>query len=203
MAAIRNRRCKVEFTLPVRLPTLTSGFFFDGRAADEEWEKVARLGANITLASPEYPERLREIYDPPPVLWIRGAAHLSPPHRSQSPARATLLPMALARRDVTPPGSARPPRRQRQGREESIPVPAEASSRHACPLTLWGLGSTFVYPKENRKMAEEILAIVSDLSIGVLAVEASENSGTRVRARCAAEQDRDLRQRNREELVDT
>ena len=26
---------------------------------------------------PEYPERLKEIYDPPPVLWVRGAVELA------------------------------------------------------------------------------------------------------------------------------
>jgi DNA processing protein len=84
-------------------------------------------------------------------------------------------------------------------------------------LAVWGTGIDVVYPKENRKLAEEILAlggaivselpmgtfpapqnfprrnrILSGLSIGVLVVEASENSGTRVTARCAAEQNRDL-----------
>jgi Predicted Rossmann fold nucleotide-binding protein involved in DNA uptake len=84
-------------------------------------------------------------------------------------------------------------------------------------VAVWGTGIDVVYPKENRKLAEDILAlggaivsevpmgtfpapqnfprrnrIISGLSIGVLVVEASENSGTRVTARCAAEQNRDL-----------
>ncbi len=84
-------------------------------------------------------------------------------------------------------------------------------------LAVWGTGIDIVYPKENRKLAEEILAgggaivsevpmgtfpapqnfprrnrILSGLSVAVLVVEAGENSGTRVTARCAAEQNRDL-----------
>jgi DNA processing protein len=84
-------------------------------------------------------------------------------------------------------------------------------------IAVWGTGIDVVYPKENKKLAEEILAtggaivsempmgtfpapqnfprrnrILSGLSVAVLVVEAGENSGTRVTARCAAEQNRDL-----------
>jgi len=84
-------------------------------------------------------------------------------------------------------------------------------------VAVWGTGIDVIYPKENKKLAEEILAtggaivsefplgtfpapqnfprrnrILSGLSIAVLVVEAGENSGTRVTARCAADQNRDL-----------
>jgi DNA processing protein len=84
-------------------------------------------------------------------------------------------------------------------------------------IAVWGTGIDIVYPKENRKLAEEILAfggalvsevptgtfpapqnfprrnrILSGLSVAVLVIEAAENSGTRVTARCAADQNRDL-----------
>jgi DNA processing protein len=84
-------------------------------------------------------------------------------------------------------------------------------------VAVWGTGIDVIYPKENKKLAEQILelggAIVSEVplgtfpapqnfprrnrilsgvSIGVLVIEASENSVTRVTARCAEEQNRDL-----------
>ena len=70
------------FTLPLtaleglRLPAEAAQFLFDGkgrRAAEEEWARVSAQGSTlISYSCPEYPERLREIYDPPPVLWVRG-----------------------------------------------------------------------------------------------------------------------------------
>jgi DNA processing protein len=84
-------------------------------------------------------------------------------------------------------------------------------------VAVWGTGIDVIYPKENKKLAEDILAtggaivselpmgtfpapqnfprrnrILSGLAVAVLVVEAAENSGTRVTARCAADQNRDL-----------
>src|SRR5579862_1864548 len=64
----------------LRFPAEAAHFIFDGkarRAAEEEWERVASQGALIlSYDCASYPERLREIYDPPPVLWVRGNVHL-------------------------------------------------------------------------------------------------------------------------------
>ena len=83
-------------------------------------------------------------------------------------------------------------------------------------IAVWGTGIDVIYPKENKTLAESILLrrhhrfraqtrhlsraaefpprnrILSGMGIGVLVVEAGENSGTRVTARCALEQDRDV-----------
>src|ERR1035441_4904573 len=64
----------------LRFPAEAAQFIFDGKArqaAEEEWTRVSAQGATlVTYGCPEYPERLKEIYDPPPVLWVRGAATL-------------------------------------------------------------------------------------------------------------------------------
>jgi len=207
----------------LRLPAHAAQYFFDGKsrkAAVEEWSRVVEHGATIvTFGCPQYPNALKEIYDPPPVLWVSGAAHLlSLPSiavvgtRHPSPygsAVAEMLSRDLAaRRMLIVSGMAR-----------GIDTCAHkgALAARMTTVAVWGTGIDVIYPKENKKLAEDILAtggaivsevpmgtfpapqnfprrnrILSGLSIGVLVVEAAENSGTRVTARCAAEQDRDL-----------
>jgi DNA processing protein len=207
----------------LRFPAETAQFIFDGkarRAAEDEWERVAREGATlVSYHCPEYPERLREIYDPPPVLWVRGDVSLL-----KRPSVAI-----VGTRHPSPYGSGVA---EMLGRDLSVRrvlvVSGMARGIDTCAhkgalaarmptLAVWGTGIDVIYPKENKKLAEDILAaggaivseqpsgtfpapqnfprrnrILSGLSIGVLVVEAAENSGTRVTARCAAEQDRDL-----------
>jgi DNA processing protein len=207
----------------LRFPAQAAQFIFDGKAraaAEQEWARVAAQGATIiTYSCAEYPERLKEIYDPPPVLWVRGdAALLTRPAiavvgtRHPSPYGSGVAEMLsrdlAARRLLIVSGMAR-------GIDSSAHRGALAARMPT--VAVWGTGIDVVYPKENKKLAEEILAkggaivselpmgtfpapqnfprrnrILSGLSIAVLVVEASENSGTRVTARCAAEQNRDL-----------
>ncbi len=217
------------FTLPLtaleglRFPAEAAQFIFDGKArqaAEEEWARVVAQGATVvTYGCPEYPERLKEIYDPPPVLWVRGAASLlSRPGiavvgtRHPSPygsGMAEMLSRDLAvRRLLIISGMARG--------IDSCAHKGALAARMAT-VAVWGTGIDVVYPKENKKLAEDILAgggaiiselpmgtfpapqnfprrnrILSGLSVAVLVVEAAENSGTRVTARCAADQNRDL-----------
>jgi DNA processing protein len=217
------------FTLPLtdleglRFPAQAAQFIFDGkarRAAEEEWARVAAQGATlVSYSCLAYPERLREIYDPPAVLWVRGEIKLL-----SRPAIAI-----VGTRHPTPYGSgvaemlARDLAARRllvlSGMARGIDSCAHkgALAARMPTLAVWGTGIDVVYPKENKKLAEEILAgggtivsemplgtfpapqnfprrnrILSGLSVAVLVVEAGENSGTRVTARCAAEQNRDL-----------
>src|ERR1035438_3776197 len=205
----------------LRFPAEAAQFIFDGKArqsAEEEWARVSAQGATlVTYGCPEYPERLKEIYDPPPVLWVRGAATLlSRPGiaivgtRHPSPygsGVAEILARDLAvRRLLIISGMAR-------GVDSCAHKGALAARMPT--VAVWGTGIDVVYPKENKKLAEEILAlggaivselpmgtfpapqnfprrnrILSGLSVAVLVVEAAGNSGTRVTARCASDSNR-------------
>lgn len=207
----------------LQFPASAAQFIFEGkarRAAEEEWQRVNEIGARIvSFDSEEYPERLKEIYDPPPVLWTRGNLKLL--------KQASIA--VVGTRHPTPYGSGMAEMLARDlavrrllivsGMARGIDSFAHkgALAARMPTVAVWGTGIDVVYPKENRKLAEDILAtggaivsevpvgtfpapqnfprrnrILSGLSIGVLVVEASENSGTRVTARCAAEQNRDL-----------
>ena len=207
----------------LRFPAEAAQFIFDGKArqaAEDEWARIVGIDATIlTYGCSLYPERLREIYDPPPVLWVRGNAQLL-----TRPAIAV-----VGTRHPSPYGSgvaemlARDLAARRllilSGMARGIDSCAHkgALTARMPTVAVWGTGIDVVYPKENRKLADQILStggaiisevplgtfpapqnfprrnrIISGLSIAVLVVEASENSGTRVTARCAAEQNRDL-----------
>jgi DNA processing protein len=207
----------------LRFPAEAAQFIFDGKARTAALEELKKATAEqasiISYACPEYPERLREIFDPPPVLWVRGDTSLL-----SKPSIAI-----VGTRHPTPYGSGISEMLARElAARKLLIVSGMARGIDTCAhkgalvarmptVAVWGTGIDVVYQKENRKLAENILdlggaivseapmgtfpapqnfprrnRIISGLSIGVLVVEASENSGTRVTARCAAEQNRDL-----------
>ncbi|MHB1021129.1 MAG: DNA-processing protein DprA [Acidobacteriaceae bacterium] len=205
------------------LPPQSAQFVFDGRArtaAEDEAKRVQEAGGQwVTPEDEGYPLRLREIYDPPSMLWVRGdASLLQRPGiavvgtRHPSPyglGMAEMLSRDLAsRRLVILSGMAR-----------GVDTAAHKGALEAGGKTVavWGTGIDVIYPKENKKLAEQILAgggaivseyplgtfpapqnfpirnrILSGMSVGVLVVEAAEYSGTRITARMALEQNRDV-----------
>ena len=207
----------------LNLPMQTAQFVHSGmarKAADEELERMVQTGAGfLTHADEAYPVRLREIFDAPPVLWLRGdASLLSRPSiavvgtRRPSPygtGMAEMLARDLSARGLLiVSGMAR-------GVDTAAHKGALAAKKPT--LAVWGTGVDVIYPKENKSLAEQIIStggaiisemplgtfpapqnfpkrnrILSGLSVGVLVVEGGEFSGTRVTARCAIEQNRDV-----------
>lgn len=207
----------------LNLPAPSVQFLFDGKAraeAEEELSRVHQKGATIlTYSDANYPGRLREIFDPPPVLWVLGDIPLL--------SRPSIA--VVGTRHPTPYGSGMAEMLARElasrklvilsGMARGIDAQAHrgALAAKAPTVAVWGTGVDVIYPKENKSLAENILAtggailseqrlgsfpapqnfprrnrILSGMSIGVLVVEAGEHSGTRITARCALEQNRDV-----------
>ena len=205
------------------MPAEAAQFCYDGRAraaALDEAQRLAEAGASfVTPEDDDYPQRLLEIYDPPPVLWVRGNASLlnragiavvGTRHPTPYGAgMAEMLSRDLARRGVV----------ILSGMARGVDTCAHKGALEAGGTTIavWGTGIDVIYPKENKKLAEQIVqqggALVSEfpmgtfpapqnfpirnrtlsgMSVGVLVVEAAEYSGTRITARCAIEQSRDV-----------
>ncbi len=207
----------------LNLPAPAVQFISNGeasRAGEKEYEGLQKTGGSfLQYEDEEYPERLREIFDPPPVLWMRGDSRLlarpaiavvgTRHPTAYGSGMAEMLSRDLAMRGlVILSGMAR-------GVDTFAHKGALAAGRPT--VAVWGTGIDVVYPKENKSLAEQIVAthgaivseyplgtfpapqnfprrnrILSGMSVGVLVVEAGEHSGTRVTARCALEQNRDV-----------
>ena len=189
MGAIRIWRAMERLAQPERLfdaslteleglgmPAHSAQFVFEGKAraaAEDEMRRTHEAGgAILTPEDPAFPERLREIYDPPAALWIRGdPALLARPGiavvgtRHPTPygaGMAELLSRDLAnRRLVILSGMAR-----------GVDTAAHKGAIDARGKTIavWGTGIDVIYPKENKKLAESIVAtggaIVSEYPLG-------------------------------------
>jgi DNA processing protein len=188
--------------------------------AREEIAKAAAVGATVlTTEDPCYPTRLKEIYDPPLVLYVRGNSDVL-----TQPGIAM-----VGTRHPTPYGSGMAERLACDLAAQGMVIISgmargvdTASHRGAIAakgktIAVFGAGVDVIYPKENSRLSEQILAlggslisefplgttafpqnfpirnrIISGMSFGVLVVEAAEYSGTRITARCALEQNRDV-----------
>ncbi len=188
--------------------------------AEDEMVKTTQAGATIVaIGDPDYPPRLMEIYDPPLALRVRGdVSILSKPGiavvgtRHPTPyglGMAERLSCDLAARGVI----------ILSGLARGVDTAAHRGTVNARGKTVavFGTGVDEIYPRANKKLAEQIVEfggalisefptgtfpapqnfpirnrIISGLSVGVLVIEAGEYSGTRITARCALEQCREV-----------
>ncbi len=195
------------------------GQFRHSDAIDREIERIEAAGVQaLTIASPEYPDNLRNIYDPPPLLYVKGS--LKPQDQralavvgsrsSSDYGRKVALDicreMAAAGLTVV------------SGMARGIDSVAHAAalSGQGRTIAVLGCGVDIVYPLENKKLYDRIVEngavvseysmgtkpnaynfparnrIISGLALGVLVVEAGMKSGSLITARMALEQGRDV-----------
>lgn len=183
------------------------------------WERISAADIGVlTWQDEAYPRLLREIYQPPPVIYLRGellpedeiAVAVVGTRRITAYGRQVTdeLASALARHQVTVVS----------GLARGTDAAAHQAALRAGGRTIAVLGSGVdrIYPPEHRRLAEEIVesgAIISDyppgtppesanfpprnriisgLSLATVVVEAGEKSGALITAGFALDQGREV-----------
>jgi DNA processing protein len=186
---------------------------------DDEMERLYRAGVKlVSWHHPDYPPRLKEIPDPPPVLYFKG--QISPNDErsiaivgTRSPTAygreaAAILSADLARNSVTiVSGLARG--------IDSIAHRAALDSQGRT-IAVVANGLDIVYPREHTTLCQQVQEngaviseyplgvrpdarnfprrnrMISGVSLGTLVIEAGENSGALWTVHHALEQDREV-----------
>lgn len=178
-------------------------------------------GRNISVIAwntPEYPEKLAEIFDPPPALWVHGTRDwLERPTvaivGSRSASQYALDVGARLARDLASRGVV-----VVSGMARGVDSAAHRGALEGGGSTVAVLGSgvDVIYPREHTRLSIAIREhgvllselspgtpalphhfplrnrIISGLSSAIVVVEASERSGSLITARSALEQGRDV-----------
>jgi DNA processing protein len=201
---------------PDVVETLVSGLALE--RAERELEKIERKAYTLlTLEDPGYPGYLREIFDPPFVLYCEGDAEAL-----RSPAVAI-----VGARRPTPYGRAVAEKLAGDlAARGAVVVSGLAAGIDSCAhrgalkegrtVAVLGSGLDIIYPRENRGLAREIAGrgavvseyalgtpplaenfpvrnrIISGLAVGLVVVEAARRSGSLITARLALSQDREV-----------
>lgn len=180
-------------------------------------ERVESLGLWVlTLESPQYPRILREIPDPPAVLFVRGGMADSPAVAIVGSRRCSSYGRDFARRLAR--GLAQAGVTVVSGGARGIDTEAHLGALEGGGRTVAVLGSGHdrPYPAENRGLFERIAErgavvsefppgtpperwnfpqrnrIISGLALGVVVVEAPAKSGALITASLALEQGRSV-----------
>ena len=143
------------------------------RDAEKEIAEVQRLGYGLlNWEESAYPKRLLEIYDPPPLLYVRGDMEVLRRHSIA----------IVGTRRPTPYGNQISERIARDLAERGLVIVSglargvdSSAHRGACTsargstIGVLGCGVDVVYPKENRKLFGEVEkrgAIISEFPLG-------------------------------------
>ena len=186
--------------------------------ASGEIDRLKKRGYSVlTIADEQYPMQLREIFDPPLVLYYAGKidALMEPSVSIVGSRKPTPYGRAVAERlayDLSAKGLV-----VISGLARGIDsISHWGALRGGKTIAVLGSGLETIYPKENRPLFEKIIEnglvlseyslkapplkyhfpcrnrIISGLSMGVVVVEGSKRSGSLITARLALEENREV-----------
>ncbi|HVP45844.1 MAG TPA: DNA-processing protein DprA [Bryobacteraceae bacterium] len=197
--------------------SIASGCSFEDAVLQQE--KMLETGtAAIAITDPRYPALLREIFDPPVVLFARGRLELLGAIMLGVVGTRRPTPYGIAAAERLAGDLARAGLAIVSGMARGIDTAAHKAALAAGSDTVavFGCGVDIVYPAENRNLSAEIAAkglilsefpmgstafpqnfpirnrIISGMSVGLLVVEGAQYSGSAITARLALDQGREV-----------
>ncbi len=196
---------------------IASGCAFEDAITQQE--RMMKAGAElISLHDRRYPVRLREIFDPPLVLFAIGRSELLHSHAIAVVGTRNPTPYGVAAAERLSADLARAGLSIVSGMARGIDTAAHKAClrENGDTIAVLGCGVDVLYPADNRKLYEDIgkrgllvsefpmgapaypqnfpirNRIVSGLSLGVLVVEGAQHSGSAITARLAMDQGREV-----------
>lgn len=202
---------------PAQARNVASGYSFDD-AVDQQ-QRLMNAGVTlISIHDPAYPRRLREIFDPPLVLFAIGRTELMTSYGIAIVGTRRPTPYGIAATERLSADLARAGLTVISGMARGIDTAAHraALSEQGDTIAVLGCGIDVLYPADNRKLYQEIAErgllisefpmgapaypqnfpirnrIVSGLALGVLVVEGAQHSGSAITAKLAMDQGREV-----------
>ncbi len=215
-ASLSEIRACGELPLAVA-ESIHSGITFEDASAEADKAKAIQAEI-IPFSDSRYPQRLKEIFDPPILLYARGHTELLASHHVA----------VVGTRRPTPYGRAVSQRLSRELAQAGLTIVSgmargvDTCAHHGAleaggsTVAVLGNGVDVTYPRENRKLMDQIAQrglivsefclsstafpqnfpirnrIISGMSYAVLVVEGAQYSGSLITARLALEQGREV-----------
>ncbi|MBV8070987.1 MAG: DNA-protecting protein DprA [Acidobacteriaceae bacterium] len=202
---------------PGQARNVASGCSFDD--ALEQQQKALSAGAAIVpLHDPRYPARLREIFDPPLVLFALGKLDLLATYSIAVVGTRRPTPYGIAAAERLAADLAKAGLTIVSGMAQGVDTAAHRATlrESGSTVAVFGCGVDVLYPASNRKLYDDIARtglllsefpmgapaypqnfpirnrIVSGLSLGVVIIEGAQYSGSAITAKLAMDQGREV-----------
>jgi DNA processing protein len=197
--------------------SIASGCSFEDAVAQQE--KMRETGAVvIPIGDARYSALLREIYDPPIVLFARGRVELLQSIVFSVVGTRRPTPYGLAAAERLAGDLSRAGLTIASGMARGIDTAAHraALAAEGDSIAVLGCGVDVVYPSENRRLAADLAQkgliisefpmgavafpqnfpirnrIIAGMSVGIMVVEGAQYSGSAITAKLALEQGREV-----------
>jgi DNA processing protein len=212
---------ELEAAMP-QLPKATAESIHAGIAFEDAADEMRKAeGAGVAVVpyqDPRYPARLKEIYDPPILLYVRGRTELLQGHTLAVVGTRRPTPYGKSVAEKLSRDMVRMGLTHVSGMARGIDAASHAGALDGGgdTIAVLGTGVDTPYPSENRKLYEQIAhrgcvvselrlgttpfpqnfplrnRVISGMSLGVMVVEGAQYSGSLITARLALEHDREV-----------